>query len=159
MHINLTADGMYAFESSLLKAAERGDDLKPVLEVIARKMILHEKRVFDTSGASVGRPWKVLDPETVAGKVKHGDPFPAKPLMGSLRLYHSLTQRGNPEMILRITDSFIQYGTSVPYAGFLDDGTEDMDKRRPIMFSMNQAQEYYRDIQNYIFNNELPKNA
>jgi len=155
MHINLTSTGLYALENTLRSTAERADDLSPVFQTIATKMIEHERQVFMTSGASVSRPWKVLEPETIAHKLRSGAPFPDKPLMNSLRLFNSLTVRDHPDMILEITDSFMRYGSKVPYVGFLDEGTEHMEARHPIMFTIADAREYYRDIQNYIFRNKL----
>lgn len=156
MHIGFTQQGLYASEREIEKIGDRADNLKPVLEIIAGRMMDHERTLFETAGASVGRPWRALEPGTIKIKQAKGDPFPERPLSSTLNLMQSLTVRGHPDMILEVTDSFIRYGTKVPYSGFHATGTKDMPERRPIMFTAGNAQEYYRAVQKYLIDNELP---
>lgn len=153
MHITMTESGFQETGTMLSMIGDRGANLSPVFSDIADKMMAHERELFMSGGASVGRPWKVLDEATIKYKTRKGYAFPDKPLMGSLRLFESLTVRGHQDQILVITDTFLLYGSQVPYSEFLDSGTKDMDERHPIMFTVTQAREYAEDIQDYVFNN------
>lgn len=156
MHINFTSTGLYALENMLTGPARRADRLKPAFEVIATRMMDHEEEVFETAGASVNKPWKVLDDNTIAAKRRAGHTFPERPLSATLRLKKSVTVREHEDMVLEITDTFLRFGTSVPYADYLQKGTRHMEERPFLVFTLANANEYWRIVQKYLFDGTLP---
>lgn len=141
MKTGLTINGINALRSELLQPARNAVNMRPVLNDIMDDMVEHEKRLWDSEGASVGRPWEPRED----GR--------SHPLMKrSRRLFRSLTNRtGSGEAVRTVTRSFLIFGTDVPYAIFHQKGTDRMPARIVQRFPLSKARQYNRMMQDYLF--------
>src|SRR4051794_38640541 len=103
------------FQYQIQVFGDRAEEMEPVLQRIADKILARERRLFETRGASGGRYWRPLKATTVERKIPGGYPYPMDPLRRSLRMEKSLSQRGARDQILDIDDEGIHLATTVPY--------------------------------------------
>ena len=117
---------MIAFNGSInSEPAESGldllqaqlSDLSPAMELIAEDMREMEAEQFASAGASGGAPWAALAPSTVKRKRGRGGI-----LVSSGALLDSLTDPGSPEHVEGIDQLSLEFGSSLPYAGFQQTG-------------------------------------
>jgi phage gpG-like protein len=114
VRIYITSHGFEYIERSYRAAAGRARMLSPALELVAEDMIEDTKMQFESGGRRGGGSWKFPSRDQMNRKMKRGqDP---RPLFQSHRLFESLTQRGDEEMILEIGSNGIRYGSRTPYA-------------------------------------------
>lgn len=75
-----------------------------------------------------------------------------RPMFATHRLYNSLTEEKNPEMILEVTPQTIRYGSRVPYAEVLQKGSPEHGIRaRPfIRFLPGDLERWSRTVSSYI---------
>jgi len=105
--------------------------MKPGFELIAKDFYETEKSQFAGSGSFEGnKPWVGLSDIYKAWKDRH---FPGQPILtlhGNLR--DSLTKKGAPGNIHRISDMSFEIGTGIEYAIYHQKGTSKMLPRPPI---------------------------
>lgn len=136
----LTINGINPLESELRGRAIRSENMRPVFKDILVEMTEHEKEIWRTHGSSVGRPW----PDRVS------DP-PNPPLLRTRRLYRSLTNRSaSGGAIRRATAHILEFGTTVDYAEYIQDGTDKMDSFAIMRFPLSEVRKYNRMMQNYL---------
>lgn len=151
MHITYTTRGLSRLESAFIAAGRRTDEdgMRLVFEAIAKKMMRSERMLFETSGASAGRPWRVLDKSTIKTKAREGQS--PRPLVATGLLKASLSEKGAPYQILHITDNTLELGTNRPAAVYHHVGAGHNPQRPIIMFTIGQIGTFYDDLQSWIF--------
>jgi len=92
-------------------------DLSPAMELIAEDLCQMEAEQFSSAGAAGGTPWAALAPSTV--KRKHGA---GGILVASGALRDSLTDPESPNHVEVIDKLSLDFGSSLPYAGFQQTG-------------------------------------
>jgi phage gpG-like protein len=126
---------------------------KPAFEGIADRIRGYEKRLFDSEGASSGRPWEPLAASTVAHKAKAGlDP---RILHATHRLRKSLTDAHDPEHLEIATNDSLVFGSLVPYGKYHARGSGHLPKRRPIQFNEAQKRRILKRLQLYLMTGEV----
>jgi phage gpG-like protein len=106
-----------AAENSLNVLQAQLSDLSPAMELIAEDLREMEAAQFSSAGASGGTPWAAPAPSTVKRKRGRGGI-----LVDSGALLDSLTDLGSPEHVEAIDQLSLEFGTSLPYAGFQQTG-------------------------------------
>lgn len=143
--------GLKATEFMLREPARRADSLKPVMNVIGEEMLLSQKELFRTEGASGGAPWKALEPSTVERKKGN-----AKILDRTGHEEMSFTEQGAPDNLFNATRSFVLIGSKAPGVPFQIDGTKNMEDRDPMQFRPDQVERWAQHVSDFIFNGALP---
>jgi hypothetical protein len=147
---SLDVDGDRLVVSHLLGVEQRTLHPRPAFARIGEQMLLSERHLFDSEGASSGRHWRRDEPETLAAKERQGlDP---RVMHATRRLRRSLTQRGNPDQIRKSTDRGIEFGTRVPYAKYHTDTGDERPRiiRAPVAFDTLQRRQFERTLQRWI---------
>lgn len=98
-------------------------DLRPLWELVSVDFWATGKARFDSKNASRGAQWEPLGPRYGALKRYHYGDLPLLVLSGTLR--RSLTQKGAPGGVQRMTPEALTIGTSVEYAERVQLGTTD----------------------------------
>ncbi len=106
-----------AVDDSLNVLQAQLSDLSPAMGLIAEDMREMEAAQFSSAGAGGGTPWAALAPSTVKRKRGRGGI-----LVDSGALLDSLTDPGSPEHVEAIDQLSLEFGTSLPYAGFQQTG-------------------------------------
>src|SRR6266487_5727731 len=98
MDFSLRTFGDHNFEFSLKRMADRaavpGPGLRPALDIIGKRMLRDERRLFESGGRTGGRPWRPLDKSTRLNKARAGYARPSAPLIATGEEMRSLSQRG-----------------------------------------------------------------
>lgn len=103
---------------------------------------------FAANGLPSGKAWSPLDPQYARWKSSN---FPGRPTMiRSGSLFKSLTNmKGAPSFIAR---DFAQFGTSVEYAQYHQNGTFKMPKRQIVFEPPLFARRLGKKVVNYVAN-------
>jgi hypothetical protein len=126
------------------------DDLSPAYEEIADDFLEIEERQFLAEGK--GNAWAPLNPVYAARKKGPGI------LRETLALFHSLTRRGAPGAIRRITKDTMELGSSVtseggfPYPLAHALGTSKMPARPPIDLIESDKRRWTKMVQRHLVN-------
>lgn len=108
-------------------------DLRYEFEEVVRSLLKYNQRQFNLKGNGKYAP---LSESYKKWKKKH---FPGQPIMVLTgRLRNSITNAGdsiagNNDRVVEINKTSMNFGTKVPYSGFLQYGTKKMPAR-PILF-------------------------
>lgn len=153
MKWKLRAYGVKAAEFALRDPADRSDELIPILDVVGRRMLKSEKRLFDTSGASAGRPWEPLKGLSMKRKKSSRG---RKPLIRTGHEMMSLSKKGASGNLYRVTRLYVLIGSTDPGVPYQTTGTKWMPARPPIMFTDAQAREWVDLVDDFIFTGRVP---
>lgn len=135
----------------LSRFGDAAEDLSPVYEEIADDFLEIEERQFTSGGAGSGG-WAPLNPRYAARKKGPGI------LRETLALFNSLTRRGAPGAIRRITKDTIELGSSVtsdrgfPYPVAHALGTSKMPARPPIDLIETDKTRWTKMVQRHLVN-------
>ena len=127
------------------------EDLSPAYEEIADDFLEIEERQFLSEGAGSGG-WAPLNPKYAARKKGPGL------LRETLALFRSLTRRGAPGAIRRITKDSIELGSSItseggfPYPVAHAVGTSKMPARPPIALIEADKTRWTKMVQRHLVN-------
>lgn len=149
------------FATHINYVGDRALNPVPVFEEIVDKILVRERRMFETRGASSGVYWSPLAPSTIARKQgttfhhKRGGseaiPYPERPLWRYGNLMRSLSERGAPHQILHVDRRGIEFGSSHEAAAKHARGTEYMPARPPLIIPKKHAHEYIGMLNKFIF--------
>jgi hypothetical protein len=149
----LRSYGTNAAEMALRNPADRSDELVPILDVVGRRMLKSEKRLFETSGRSGGQPWAALKPITVKRKKGKGG---KKPLIRTGHEMKSLSVRDALDNLYRVTRLYVLIGSTAPGVEYQKTGTRRMKARPPIIFTVKQKDEWVGLVNDFIFSGNVP---
>lgn len=122
--------------------ATRAGLTEPAMEEIVDFIQKRERELFQSAGASAGRPWSPREASTEKG-VKTGESSDVMVRTGALE--DSLTQRHDQNAIREIGPGWLRFGTRLGYAdphftGFKDRHGTRVPARRPI--DLNRVDRY-----------------
>lgn len=139
--------GEQAVARDLLRFGQNATDVRPAMEEIANSLRRSTTRQFDSQGAYGSGGWDQLADSTIARKRAAGlDP---RILHATRRLRDSLTEEGNDEQISIARHDGLDFGTTVPYAGFHQKG-EGVKQRRPVQLPESDRREVVRILQRHL---------
>lgn len=142
----VTSNDALKVANRLNRYAHRGQETTPVMWQIAADMIAVEGAVFASNGRRGGGSWKRLKPDTVRKKgvfdiLRTRDANLAYSEPGNDALFDSLTKINAPFQILEVSRRGVEFGTSVPAAGIMQEGSSKRNiPARPFMrFTQNDV--------------------
>lgn len=141
MHASIAANTMGTVRR-LEGMATRAGLTEPAMEEIVDYVQKRERQLFQTSGASSGRPWAPREASTKEG-IRPGQGVDVMVRSGALE--DSLTQRHDQHAIREIGPGWLRFGTRLKYAdphktGFKDRHGNRVPPRRPI--DLNRVDRY-----------------
>jgi phage gpG-like protein len=111
----------------LFRGALAVGNMQPALEEVADDMMYAIQQNFNSQGRRGGGSWKFLDKNTINEKARKGqEPFI---LIATGALYDSMTQRGDSNQRLEVTDHYVSLSSELSYADIHVTGGEHMPKR------------------------------
>jgi hypothetical protein len=114
--VELDFSGLSDTERKLRELAGRVDDMRPATRVVRDLLVEGNRKVFESKGAAVGRPWPDLKPGTLARKARAGIPSLTSVLVETGELEEAaLGGRGSTK---RATRSTASAGVNLFYAVF-----------------------------------------
>jgi hypothetical protein len=122
------AQGFKKARRELQAMRARTEDLRPAWDVLLTWWASRNVTHFRNNGKRWKTPWKPLQPETLAEKLRFGYPSDILVREGDLR--DSLTRR--PLGIERLRPHEVEAGTAVAHAVYHQRGTKHMPKRQLI---------------------------
>ena len=152
MRIVLDVFGDVQLDRTLLRFADRTDDMSPVFEVLARDFYKIERSQFRTQGRFSGG-WQELSPAYAARKARK---YPGtKILHATGDLEASLTRFGARNSVREITRDSLLIGTSNPKAAYHQHGGDNLPQRRPVELSKGTRNRWVKAIQRYLTTGEI----
>ena len=134
--VRFEVDPTRQFASTIEKVSKQVADLTVPLTLIAQSWFKTNRAIYSLKG-----PGKYVDlsPEYKVQKRKEfGFVYPV--LRATGRLEKSITDPASPESVNRIFNkNTVFLGTTVPYAGFLQEGTTRMPARPPVLLGSEQV--------------------
>src|SRR4030065_2807147 len=150
--LTFDVDGERQLDRSLDILARNLTDFTEIFKEIAEDFRATQKKVFANSGAFDGlRRWAPLSRPYASWKMAHYGNKPILTLTGRLR--KSLTQKGAPSHIERITARTLEIGTDHGIGMLHQRGTRKMPKRKVIELSDSQKRRWVNIAHNEIFRN------
>jgi phage gpG-like protein len=152
--IDVDVSGEEIVARDLLRIGRRTVNAAPALREIGSLLEDLVQENFDTEGRAGGAAWKPLAPATVAQKAAAG----ARPeiLQRSGDLLASLT--GGPGHIREIGDSWLVFGSGVPYGGFHQKG-KGVPQRRPVQFVERGRRQIVKILQRFILTGHVGRSG
>jgi len=123
--VRVTVTGDREVTATLRRASLRARDYSRPLDKFGDALAAQTAEAFATDGASLGEPWKPLEPQYAGWKLKHGPDGGL--LRDTGRLQESVTRRPFP--IDSVGQRSAVFGTADHVARFLQHGTEDVPAR------------------------------
>lgn len=152
--VEIDVFGIPFLRRKLDNIGDRIVDIEPALESIASDMRVQAGRAFDSRGLTSGTAWPPLQDSTISRKLRDKN---AKTRANAHRILHaterlrkSLTSESHNEHISRVDRNSLEFGTSVPYAGFHQTGTRNMSARPPVRMREFQRKRAVRKVARYI---------
>lgn len=155
MRIVLEISGDKQLERELLRVGDRAIEAKPALESIADYWMRLTVLQFNTEGRHASGGWRPLKPETLRRKAAAG--LDMRILRATGALFDSLTDRDDPELILNVSETELEYGSRLPYAGAHQNPSpgSKLPQRRPVELTENARRESVKTLQRWIFTGEV----
>lgn len=155
MELRLEIFGDVQLSRDLLRFRERGMDMRPVFHNLADDFLDIETRQFESEGRYASGGWQPLTPDYLAWKVRHDlDP---RILHATLAMRNSLTVRGAPGQVRRITRDEMFVGTDVrskrgfPYpAVHQNPKRSPLPRRRPVELREADRDNWVKQVQYYL---------
>lgn len=154
---DISVQGAGRIREDLIRFGERSATMRPVLERLAMLIYEEQEDLYASAGAAVGG-WAPLKEATIAAKLKAGlDP---RILHATLSLRNAITGLDD-ESLIRVTDSELRIGTSIPYFRYHATGSKDgtLPKREPAIFDAVMKRNVTKSIQRWIMDGTLPTRA
>ena len=141
MRLLLDIDGDRQLERTLLRMADRVDDMSDAFEQVGDHLATAEQRQFASQGGYASGGWKELAESTVARKGHD------RILVDSGDLRASLEARSAGGDAIRVYEpSFLIFGSAVEYARFHQLG-QGVPQRRPVELTEGDRREAVRILQ------------
>lgn len=151
LRLTVRLKGMKDIDLLLSRIGERSSNLRQPLTEILASMRFWMGKTFKTEGAYPGPRWKSLEDVYAARKSRQ---FGGRTILRrSDKLYKSLTRR-TAGSVGRVGKNRLEYGTTIPYAVFHQDGTRKMPMRPPLRFIERDVRRWIRILQIWAFPKE-----
>jgi hypothetical protein len=144
VYAELRSSGTSAVVERFGTRAARAAAPDPAMHDALALLEQRERRRFDEQG---GGEWPPLAASTLARKQSAG--FPARLLVASGALQHSLIERG-PDAIRELREDGFAFGTRRPYARFHDRGTRRMPPRPLVKLTESERRALLAVIGDYL---------
>lgn len=141
MRFDFEVEGDVLVSRKILRFGDRAVNASPAFRQIADDMMDWERELFDAQGGGQWRPIKEATREAKA----RADLDP-RVLHATLALRESLTERGDENQKLLITDDFLVFGSTLKQAAI----HQRQGVRRPLGFSELQKRSAIRTLQRFI---------
>jgi phage gpG-like protein len=126
LELRIVVTGTVSTAKDLEGIGYRAVHAEPALRRVMALLLRGEQLLWRRSG---GKRWRPLDPDTRRRKRKTGK----RPLVESGRLERSLTLPEATDAIREAHDSYLEFGTSVYYARFMQRGQGRRMPARPVL--------------------------
>lgn len=137
----------------LLRFSGAATDASPAFMAIGDLIIAETREQFASEGGHASGGWRALKASTLDRKRRLG--LRLEILRATDTLLHSLTVKGDPNMIFQSSPTELVFGTRVPYAEYHQTGTRTMPRRRPLELTENARRESVKILQRYIVAGEI----
>jgi phage gpG-like protein len=145
LRFEFEAHGDKLVSRELLDMGDRALDARPAFRLIADDFREFEAERFDSRGEGT---WAPLAASTVREKAQRGlDP---RVLHATSALRISLTKKLAKGSYSRVFPNFMLFGSTVPYAHFLQTGTRAMPARKPLGFTEAQKVTVLKRLQRHV---------
>lgn len=155
MRITIESFGTTEFSRELLRVAERSDNMRPAFEALADDFYAVEREQFDSEGARGGQRWPPLSPRYAARKRVLFGPKPI--LEASGRLRRSLTSKGTPGNVHKVTADEIVIGSRVDYGKYHQSTAprSQLRRRPPVVLTEADKVRWVKKLQRYLMTGEV----
>lgn len=143
--VSYEVDNDKTFKKALSDAIKGVSDLRFAMGEISRDIFKNTKKNFILKGNGKYPP---LSTKYKAWKQKKAPSSPILVLTGKLR--DSVTASGNQDSIINIGKQSLVQGTKVPYAKYVQEGTEKMPERKFLFIDNAQTIRLERILSNYV---------
>lgn len=142
-------------ERDLLRLGDRAGDVSPAFDRIVDLWADETARQFDTEGQHGSGGWQPLSESYAAWKARH---YPGRRILErSFALEDSLTNRGDPNMIVQIAPQELAWGTRIAYAGAHQNPSPGsrLPRRRPVEFTEAARRATVKVLQRFVLTGEV----
>ena len=115
-YAELDFSGLPETTEVLREIGGRGDDMRPATRIVRDLLVKGNRKVFESKGAAIGKPWPDLKPGTLARKARWGVPSLSSVLVESGALEEAAL--GGKGLRKRASRSGASAGVSLFYAVF-----------------------------------------
>jgi phage gpG-like protein len=130
--------------ADLKQLGDRGSDVRRVADKVRKVYLRSNQRRFQTGGSG---QWPSLKPSTVERKARQNlDP---RPLRATGTLYRSLTSSRAADQVDQREATELRFGSTVPYAGYHDQGKGRMH-RELIELTASERAQVSKAVSDYI---------
>lgn len=151
LRLTVRIKGQKEVDLLLSRIGERSSNLRQPLTEILASMRFWMRHTFKTEGGYPGPKWKGLEDLYAARKSRQ---FAGRTILRrSDRLFKSLTRRA-PGSVGRVGKNRLEYGTTIPWAEFHQEGTRKMPARPPLRFIERDVRRWIRILQIWAFPKE-----
>lgn len=155
MRVVLDISGDVQLNRELVGVSGRGQDMRPAFAAVLDLWRSETTEQFATEGQHASGGWAPLKPATVAAKRRKGQ----RPeiLRATDALMRSLTVPGDPNEIARMTETELDYGSKLPYAGVHQNPKpgNPLPQRRPVALTERARANSVKIIQRYLMTGEV----
>lgn len=153
MRLQIDSFGDQQIDREMLRFKGRSDNMRPVLSALADDFNDIMERQFATQGQYASGGWRPLSMRRILEKQRKGlDP---RILHATHALRNSLTQRGAPGSVRRVTADELRVGTEIDYAVHHQHGTRRMPRRRPVEFRALDRRRWIKALQRFLIDGTI----
>jgi hypothetical protein len=154
MRISIMVEGEKLVNREILRVGEHAGDARPAFSAIASLIIDETAQQFATEGAHGSGGWKPLAESTLREKRRLG--FGSRGILErTLTLERSLTERGDPNMILEVSPDELAFGSRVGYGRYHQTGTTRLPQRQPFALNEEARRRIVKVLQAWIVTGEV----
>lgn len=148
LRLTFEVDGLTVIDRAFNRLTERISDYrKDIWPAVRDEFIKAEQDQFESGGTKgASGPWPDLSPAYEEWRAKHYTPFPF-PLLRTLRLKKSLTQKGDTDFIYDAEPQELTLGSRVPYGHYHMKAYKKRPARPPISLSEVQKKAMMKAVQ------------
>jgi hypothetical protein len=139
----------------IVRVGQRAQDMTPAFEQVADLWISETRTQFATEGRHASGGWKPLKQATIDAKRRQN--LRPEILRAHDDLLHSLTVRGDTNMVLTITPGELDYGSKLPYAEVHQRPKpgNPLPQRRPVEFTESARRDTIKILQRFLLTGGL----
>lgn len=151
--VEIVCFGDVQISRHLLRFGERAMRAKPLWRGIYEDLLMIEDVQFLTQGVHGSGGWPELSEVTLREKAyRRQEPWI---LRATETMYRSLTRQGTNYSIRDIENTWMRFGSAVPYGKFHQTGTVNMPVRKPIDLTETERKLIVKKVQWFILKGEV----